>query len=102
MKRTVKQWCKVFDYTWYGPGKYGDHRYDYKIIFENSQVALFATAHGPSRTPKACHTKKGEFLLFPVFSQTIGRKEMSKSGFIAICDWVKSCLLDDVVEFRAQ
>jgi hypothetical protein len=102
MKSTVKRWCKDFDYTWYGPGKHGDHRYDYKIIFENNLAALFATAHEPSMTAQTCHTRNDEFLLFPVFSQIIGRKEMSKFEFIAICDWVKSCLSDDVIEFRTQ
>ena len=99
MKSTVKRWCKDFGYVWYGHGNHGDSKYEYKIVFENNITAFFATAHGPAVMPKTGYIKGGEFLLFPVFSQVIRKKEMSRSQFVAVCDWVKSCLAGNIIEF---
>ena len=102
MKSTVKRWCKDFGYIWYSHGNHGDSKYEYKIIFENKRTAFFATAHGPAVMPKTGYIKGGEFLLFPVFSQVIGKKEISRSQFVAVCDWVKFCLAGNIIEFSAQ
>lgn len=100
MKSTVKRWCKDFGYTWYGPGVYGSERYDYKIHFAKGHFAFFRSAHGPSLAPKSYSTARGkQFLIFPVYSQIVGQKEMSKSKFVDVTEWVKACLAGKVCDY---
>ncbi len=100
MKSTVKRWCKVFGYTWYGPGVYSSESYDYKIQFATDVAAFFRTAHGPCFAPCEYRTKGGKpFLIFPVFTQFVGQKEMSKAKFTQATDWVLACLEGKISEF---
>ena len=100
MKSTVKRWCKDFGYTWHGPGVYGTERYDYNIHFGKGLAAMFRSAHGPCRKPKVCSTNRGkEFLIFPVYSQLVGQKEMSRFKFSQATSWVKDCLAGNMREY---
>lgn len=100
MKSTVKAWCKNFGYTWHGPGMYSSERYDYKIHFSKGVFALFCTAHGPCFAPRECCTKSGKaFLIFPVISQLVGQKEISKTKFTLAANWVLACLEGKISEF---
>ncbi len=100
MKSTVKRWCKEFGYTWYGPGVYSSERYDYKIHFGTGAAAFFRTAHGPCYLPRKCRCHSGKsFLVFPVFTQFVGHKEMSKAKFTQAIDWILSCLAGEVTEY---
>jgi hypothetical protein len=101
MKTTVKRWCKDFGYAWYGPGIYSDEKYDYKIHFGAGEFAMFRTAHGPCLTPRQFLTKSGKsFLIFPVFTQFVGQKEMSRKQFSNAVNWVRSCLDGHICEFQ--
>jgi hypothetical protein len=106
MKKTVKQWCKQYGFDWYGSGIMGEHRYDYKILYRStsgsSTVAHFATAHGVSTKPILGKKRHGEFLLFPVYSQVIGDKEMSRSKFESVSTWVQQCLAGDCSEYSKE
>ncbi len=100
MRSTVKRWCKDFGYTWYGPGKFGKERYDYKIQFGKGHAAMFRSAHGPCGKAKVYTTNRGiNFLIFPVISQVVGKKEMSRAQFIQAMNWVKACLAGQVSDF---
>ncbi|WP_328987734.1 hypothetical protein [Thiorhodovibrio winogradskyi] len=100
MKKTVKTWCKDFGYTWYGPGVYSAEKYDYKIQFLKGVFALFRTAHGRCFAPRQCITGKGKaFLIFPVFSQFLGHKEISRTRFAQAVDWVLACLQGKISQF---
>jgi len=100
MKSTVKRWCKECGYTWYGPGVYSSVRYDYKIQFAKGVVALFRTTHGRCLAPREYVTNKGKpFLVFPVFTQFVGEKEMSKAKFTQATDWIVSCLAGKITEY---
>ena len=101
MKSTVKRWCMDFGYDWYGPGMCSSEKYEYKICFAPGQRAMFRTFHGPCFTPKACTTKSGKpFLIFPVYSQFVGQKEMSRSKFIRATNWVLACIGGNIREYH--
>ena len=104
MKKTVKQWCLEFGFDWYGPGVHGETKYDYKIFYRNEHgettcVGFFATAHGPSGSPRHGKKKSGEFLVFPVYRQVIGQKEMSRHKFKMVTGWVQDCLLRKISDY---
>jgi hypothetical protein len=104
MKKTVKQWCLSFGFDWYGPGIQGNRKYDYKIVYrdksgETTCVGFFASAHGASQSPKREKKRHGEFLLFPVYRQVIGQKEISRHKFEMVSSWVQNCLLDEVSDY---
>ena len=100
MKSTVKTWCKDFGYTWYGPGIYSSERYDYKIQFGKGIAALFHSAHGPCYLPRRYCSNSGKpFLIFPVFTQFVGQKEMSKAKFTHAIEWILSCLDGEITEY---
>jgi len=92
MKRTVKQWCLREGYDWYGPGVHGECRYDYKIVFGKGLAAFFKTAHGPSTAIRRYRTRNASFPVFPVLSQIVGKKEMTRARFLEACEWVRSSL----------
>ena len=103
MKFTVKRWCKDFGYTWYGPGLHSTEKYDYKIHFGGGLTGMFRTSHGPCRKPAVCITNRGEeFMIFPVYSQFVGQKEMSRSKFIHATAWVKECLAGNISEYTVN
>ena len=61
---------------------------------------MFRSAHGPCRKPKVFSTNQGkEFLIFPVYSQLIGQKEMSRLKFSQATSWVKDCLVGNIREY---
>lgn len=100
MKQTVKRWCSDFGFGWYGPGIYGAEKYDYKIHFDDGSSAMFRTANGKLKKPTEYTTNSGKtFLVFPVFSQFVGQKEMSRSKFVEATKWVKKCLSGNITEF---
>jgi len=100
MKSTVKRWCREFGYTWYGAGTYGAESYDYKIQFAKGESAIFRSAHGPIFGPNSYYTKNGtSFLIFPVYSQFVGQKEMSKSKFVQATEWVRNCIAGEICEY---
>lgn len=105
MKKTVKQWCLEYGFDWYGPGVQGDTRYDYKIVYRRKDgstcVGFFASAHGPSQSPSYGKTRRGDFLLFPVFRQVVGQKEISRRKFELVSEWVQDCLVGEVSDFTA-
>jgi len=101
MKRTVKQWCLQKGYNWYGPGVHGNCHYDYKIILADGRKAFFRTAHGRSSVVRMYQTRHGEFAVFPVFSQVIGKKEMSLAQFEKVLNWVEAWLAGDCRQFHA-
>lgn len=100
MKSTAKRWCMDFGYTWHGNGVYSSERYDYKIHFSKGTFALFRAAHGPCVLPRECSTNTGKsFLVFPVYSQIVGQKEMSRSEFARATDWILSSLAGKICEY---
>lgn len=99
MKKTVKQWCLHEGFNWYGPGRHGNCAYDYVIHFGRGRKAFFKTVHGPSRSTRRFQTRNAEFLVFPVFSQVIGRKEMTHTQFKSVLGWVEQCLSGDMREY---
>jgi len=46
-------------------------------------------------------TRHGEFAVFPVFSQVIGKKEMSLAQFEKVLNWVEAWLAGDCRQFHA-
>lgn len=106
MKKTVKQWCKEYGFDWYGPGVVGEHRYNYKILYRtasgSSTVGYFATAHGSSKKPIHGKKRRGALLLFPVYSQVVGDKEMSRSKFESVSNWVQTCLSGKLSEYSNE
>lgn len=100
MKSTVKRWCRHYGYTWYGPGVYSSKRYDYKIHFAKGLFAIFRSAHTSELAPQSFTTSSGkQFLMFPVYSQLVGQKEMTESKFTHVTAWVKACLAGTVSEY---
>jgi hypothetical protein len=102
MKKTVKQWCSEFGYTWFGNGVHGNSRYSYKIIFEKGESAFFAANHQNPMAPKVAVTKNSTFLVFPVFSQLFGKKEISRTQFVSAISWVKACKENGSTPYGAQ
>jgi hypothetical protein len=100
MKRTIKQWCKEFDYGWLGQGVIGSIRYDWKLVLGKGRTAIFSS-EVKGLLPQQKPVGMREVLVFPNINQPNRGGKISESGFRRIVSWVEDCLAGNIRELEA-
>lgn len=100
-QRTIKQWCAEYGMNWYGQGRIGAIRYDWKLILEKGHSAIFSSAVGSSE-PEAHDIDERVVLIFPNPNSPVKQGKISRAKFLRIIHWVKQCLLGKVTSLEAS
>jgi hypothetical protein len=100
MKRTIKQWCVVYNVGWLGQGSSGGIRYDWKLVLGEGRTAIFSTIV-EGELPETQRIGKLHVLVFPNVNRPRDGGKISKIAFLRIIKWVEGCLDGNVRKLEA-
>jgi hypothetical protein len=101
MKKTIKQWCGVYQINWLGQGNLSDIRYDWKLVRGKGKVAIFSSSV-KGAVPEVRRVNDRDILLFPNVNRSKSSGKISETAFREVLDWVDQCLDGNLCEFKRR